>query len=241
MSRPLLIASVDQLVLLRASRKAREPDPVHFAMEAELAGVQGIRAHLRQDRRLLSEEDADLLSRQVKSRFYLQMAPHAESLHLVNALRPRNLILSAERREGRTSEIGLDVALIASELQGMLHNIDNSQTKVFFLIEPDLSQVKVAAKLGISGLVINVKDLMVDPHLAIDPVRYKQVCDAVRLCTKYHMEAHVAGGILPERLPDLLKIENLHAIHIGHHLVSRACLTGVREAVRDILSAFART
>lgn len=240
MSAPRLIVCVDQVVMLRGSRKVRQPDPVHYAMAAEMSGAQGIRAHLRMDRRILTEEDVELLARQVKTRFFLQMAPHPDLLHVVNGLRPHNLILSAERREGRTSEMGLDAALLSNELHGLVRNVDTSQTRVFLLVEPDLDQVKVAAKLKVAGLVLNVNDLMVDPHRDVNPFRYKQVCDAVRLCAKYRMEAHVAGGILPERLPELLQVEGLDAIHMGHHLLARACLMGVGPAVASILDQFHR-
>ena len=94
-----LVVAVDQVAFLRASARASEPDPIHFALSAELAGALGIRAHLRIDRKHISEQEMDTLNRMVKSQFYMQVSPHQDIVHLVNGLRPqkRHIICRTKR------------------------------------------------------------------------------------------------------------------------------------------------
>ena len=229
------IVSVDQVAYLRAGRGGGEPDPVHFALQAELAGVDGIRAHLRFDQRYITEDDAVDLNRLCKTTFYLQVSPHQDVLHLVNTIRPHNLILAAERREEQAVDSGLDAMLLANELKGIIPNVDQFQTRVFLFLEPELDQIKMAARLGVHGVLINVRDLMVDNRNA-DAKKWQRISDAVRLAAKFNLEPHLGGGIIAKHLSRLAAIPGVRAIHFGHQLVARSLYQGVASALQPYLA-----
>lgn len=232
---PRLIVSVDHAAVLRTAGRASEPDPVHFAVEAELAGASGVRAHLRIDRRDLSERDIEQLNRMVKTELYLQISPHQDVVHLVNGLRPHNVILSAERRDEHALEHGLDVSLLNRELNGIIKNVDTRITRLFAFIEADLDHVKAAAKLGLFGVVINVRDLMVDDRSDSRTRRLASVADAVRLAAKYKLETHLAGGVSAQKLPELAVIQGVRAVHVDHQFAARSLIKGVAETTRAYL------
>lgn len=240
MTQARLIVSVDQIGLLRANRGGAEPDPVHFAMASELAGAMGIRAHLRIDRAYLSESDMELLNRMVKTQFFLQVSPHQDLVHLVNSLRPHNVILCAERRDDRAGESGLDASLLARELLGIVKNIDTTQTRVFLFIDPDFDQIKTAAKVGAQGIVLNVRDLMHVRDGLSKEKGFSQLKDSVKLAYKYGLEAHLSGGVQQQWMADLASIPGVSAIHVGHQLVSRSLLLGVDRAVQSYLDVIPR-
>lgn len=233
-----LIVAVDPVAILRASRDSNEPDPVHFALQAELAGAGGIRAHLRIDRRHITQQDVELLNRLVKTELYLQMSPHQDIVHLVSGIRPHNIILAAERRQEKTTDHGLDVALLAGELQGIIRNIDTRHTRIFLFVEPNLEQVKAAAKLGVTGLIINARGLQMTHNTAPVTRPFQNLRDAVKLAVKYGLEAHLAYGITIETIPLLRQIPDVAAIHIGHLLAARALQQGVMDAVKHYLQWF---
>jgi len=239
-ARPELAIAVDQVAMLRASRQAREPDPVHFALQAELAGASGVRAHLRVDKRNITEEDAALLIRLVKTKFFLQVSPHQDLLHLVNGLRPQHLILVAERRDERAAESGIDATLLANDLKGVIHNIDRRQTRVFLFVEPDLDQVKTAAKLQVDGVAVNARELAAATQPAVYERKLRQLRDAVKLAAKFGLETHAAHGVDARILPDLALTPDLRTIHVGHPLVARALHVGVAESVRYFLGLLQR-
>lgn len=225
------IVSVDQVAYLRAGRNGAEPDPIHYALQAELAGAHGIRAHLRFDQRYITEEDALSLNRLIKTSFYLQVSPHQDVLHLVNTIRPHNLILAAERREEQAVDSGLDAVLLANELKGIIPNIDQFQTRVFLFLEPELDQIKMAARLQVHGVLLNVRDLMVGNRTANEK-KWQRLEEAVRLAAKFHLEPHLSGGVTARLLPRLATIPSVAAVHLGHQLVARSLIQGVTEALR---------
>lgn len=230
-----LIVCVDPVAVLRASRDTAEPDPVHFALQAELAGAGGIRAHLRIDRRHISQKDVDLLNKLVKTQLYLQMSPHQDIVHIANGIRPHNIILAAERRQEKTTDHGLDAALLSGELQGIVRNIDTRHTRVYLFVDPIFEQIKAAAKLGVHGLLINARAFQLDRQAGKDSKAYAQLRDAVRLSNKYNLEAHLTHGIDLDTAPLLKTIPDVAAIHIGHQLAARALQVGVMDAVKYYL------
>ncbi len=236
---PDIIVSVDQVAMLRASRSSREPDPIHFALQAEMAGAAGVRAHLRIDQKNISEEDVTLLNRLTKTRFFLQVSPHQDVLHLVNGLRPQNLILAAERRDEKM-DMGLDVILLAGELKGMLANVDTAQTRIFLFVDPQLDQIKMAAKLGVRGVLINAREFFVDQDSGLAARKLDRLKDAARLSGKFGLETHLAGGIIAEKLPLVAGIPGVAALHLGHELVARSLMMGVSSAVESYLSRIER-
>jgi pyridoxine 5-phosphate synthase len=224
-----LVVCVDQVGLLRKQRRSVEPDPVHFALQAETAGAGGIRAHLRLDRRHIQEQDAALLVKMIKTRFFLQLSPNQDVEHLAHTFRPNALVLAAERRDEVTTESGLDVSLLSGQLAKLIRKIDGSQTRSFALVDPVLDQIRAAAKLEFHGILVNVMEFAQGRGFSQD--RLGKVEEAVRLANKFSLETHLVNQISWESLPALAKIPGVAGIHIGHALVARSAFVGVSRAV----------
>jgi len=59
-TRPILLGvNVDHVATIRQARNSSYPDPVHAALQAELAGADGITMHLREDRRHIQDSDIE--------------------------------------------------------------------------------------------------------------------------------------------------------------------------------------
>jgi pyridoxine 5-phosphate synthase len=232
-----LIVSLDQVALLRESRSSLEPDPVPFGLEAELAGAGGLRVHYRLDRRHIQERDVDLLTRLARTRLYLQLSPNQDVVHLVNQWRPPFLILGAERRDEMATETGLDISLLANQLLQMIRNIDPATTRIFVMVDPDFDQIRTAAKLEIHGVILNARDQLMGGLRALTSKKLSLLAEACRLSAKYGLETHLSNGLSLEVLPYLAAMPGVDALHVGHRLVARAMLTGVREAVTTFRNA----
>src|SRR5215210_6233897 len=108
--RPMrLYINIDHVATLREARRTDEPDPVEAALLCEEAGADGITAHLREDRRHIQDQDVELLAREVRTVFNLEMACTEQMLDIALRLRPHQVTLVPERREEVTTEGGLDV------------------------------------------------------------------------------------------------------------------------------------
>ena len=105
--------NIDHVATVRNARGGTHPDPVRAAREALAAGADGITAHLREDRRHITDRDIEALSElcAIAGRpLNLEMAVTDEMLAIALRHRPHAACLVPERREEVTTEGGLAVA-----------------------------------------------------------------------------------------------------------------------------------
>ena len=231
---PRLILSIDQVASMKVSRKGPDPDPIHFALDAEMAGIDGIKAHLRLDRRHIQESDVEQLIHMVKSEFFLQISSNQDVLHLVNTFRPKNMILVAERRDEVNTETGLDVSLLGKQLFNTIREIDDRETKVFLAVDPDLEQIRSAAKLEVHGLCISLRDHILQGYFQSQSQNaFRQIVEAVKLSVKYGLETHLFNCITWKALPFIAAIPGVSAVHLGHHFVAECLFKGINATVAN--------
>jgi pyridoxine 5-phosphate synthase len=104
-----LAVNVDHVATLREARKACYPDPVTAALNAELAGADGVVVHLREDRRHIQDRDVKILRKVVQTKLILEMASTPEMVGIALDLKPDLVTIVPEKREELTTEGGLDL------------------------------------------------------------------------------------------------------------------------------------
>jgi pyridoxine 5-phosphate synthase len=130
--------NIDHIATLRQARGAKEPDPVHAAIIAELAGAHGITAHLREDRRHIQDRDIYLLKQTITTRLNLEMAATPDIIRIALDVLPAMVTLVPEKREERTTEGGLSVASKVRELTKIVDTFRDSNIAVSLFIDPDI-------------------------------------------------------------------------------------------------------
>ncbi len=115
---PRLHVNIDHVATVRQARKAQQPDPVFAAGLCELAGANGITAHLREDRRHIQDRDIRLLREVVKTLFNLEMAYTPEMIALAHEIRPDQVCLVPVKREELTTEGCLDLHSMPDSFAG---------------------------------------------------------------------------------------------------------------------------
>ena len=102
--RARLGVNIDHVATVRNARGGTHPDPVRAAEAALAAGADGITAHLREDRRHITDGDIDVLSAlcaRAGKPLNLEMAVTEEMLAIALRHRPHAACLVPERREER--------------------------------------------------------------------------------------------------------------------------------------------
>src|SRR5690349_1655319 len=136
--RPLRLGvNIDHVATIRNARGGRHPDPVRAARLAAQAGADGITAHLREDRRHISDEDIDSLSREIRLPLNLEMAPTTEMQEIALRHRPHAACIVPERREERTTEGGIDAAGQYDRLADVVSALTKTGIRASLFIEPD--------------------------------------------------------------------------------------------------------
>src|SRR6186997_2033996 len=93
--------NIDHVATIRNARGGRYPDPTRAANEAIMAGADSITAHLREDRRHITDEDVQRLKWQLLTPLNLEIAATSEMIAIARRVRPHAVCLVPEKRTER--------------------------------------------------------------------------------------------------------------------------------------------
>lgn len=232
--------NIDHVATLRQVRRAREPDPLWAAVEAQLGGADLITVHLREDRRHIQDRDVQLLVQSVRVPLNLEMAAVQEMLAIALRLRPAMATLVPEKRTEVTTEGGLDVAGRFQAVRRVVHRLRDAGILVSAFIDAQPRQVAAAKKAD-----LEICEVHTGPYAnAADPVARRVQLEKVRAAGEYILNSGMqfnAGHGLDERnVGAIAALPHVGELHIGHAIVSQAVFIGLREAVARMKQAILR-
>lgn len=228
--------NIDHVATVRNARGSGYPDPVRAALLAAEAGADGITAHLREDRRHITDDDIARLSKQLTVPLNLEMAATEEMLAIALAHRPHAACIVPERREERTTEGGLDAAGQYGHLAPMVRALAAAGIRVSLFIEPDARQIDAALRLGVPVVELHTgRFAELDGDARAKELR--RLADAAALAVKNGMEVHAGHGLTYDNVAPIAAIPQLRELNIGHFLVGEAIFVGLGESVRRMRAA----
>jgi len=229
--------NIDHVATVRQARRAAEPDPVHAAVLAELGGAHGITVHLRADRRHIQDRDVEILRQTVRTRLNVEMAATQEMVRIALTVKPDQVTLVPERREELTTEGGLDVVLNSVQLRPVVKTLQEGGIRVSLFVDTDLEQVKECHKLDARAVEINTAAYADAREEKAREAALRRIVDAARLGRRLGLEVHAGHGLTYQNVRAVAQVSELSELNIGHSVVSRALLTGMERAVREMLDA----
>ena len=223
--------NIDHVATIRNARGGEHPDPVRAAFAAADAGADGITAHLREDRRHITDEDIDRLMERLEIPLNLEMAATEEMLDIALRHRPHAACIVPEKREERTTEGGLDAAGQHNHLAYYVDRLSAANVRVSLFIEPDPVQVEAAIRLGAPVVEFHTgRFAHVTGEARADEL--KRIADAAALAAKNGIEPHAGHGLTFENVAPVGAIPQPPGLNIGHFLVGEAIFTGLDASVR---------
>jgi pyridoxine 5-phosphate synthase len=241
MKRLRLGVNIDHVATIRNARGESYPDPIRAAEVAILAGADGITAHLREDRRHISDQDILALSSLARRRgrpLNLEMAVTAEMEAIALAHRPHAACLVPERREEVTTEGGLDVAGQHNRVAAVVGALKGAGVRVSLFIEPLPRQIEAARAVG--GQVVELHAgafcLAVRERRDAAGLLLRRLEEAALMAHGLGLEVHAGHGIDYETVGPIAAIPELTELNIGHFLIGEAIFTGLDGAIRRMRS-----
>jgi pyridoxine 5-phosphate synthase len=227
--------NIDHVATIRNARGGAHPDPVRAAFAAAAAGADGITAHLREDRRHITDEDIDRLMARLQIPLNLEMAATGEMLAIALAHRPHAACIVPEKREERTTEGGLDAAGQLGSLAYYVDKLGAANIRVSLFIEPDPVQIEAAIRLGAPVVEFHTgRYAHVEGEERATELR--RIADAAALAIKNGIEPHAGHGLTFDNVAPIAAIPQLAELNIGHFLVGEAIFTGLEASVRQMRS-----
>lgn len=228
--------NIDHVATIRNARGATYPDPVRAAEMAIAAGADGITAHLREDRRHISDADIDALAVIVKRRgrpLNLEMAVTAEMEAIALRHLPHAACLVPERREEVTTEGGLDLVKGHNHIAPVVGRLAAAGIRVSCFIDADLDQVASAKAMGAQVVELHT-GAYCDAVREGDPRAAEllaRLTSAAAEATRLGLEVHAGHGIDYETVKPIAAIAQVAELNIGHFLIGEAIFIGLPAAI----------
>ncbi len=231
-----LAVKIDHVATLRNAQKSQVPDPVTAATIAEMAGADGITAHLRLDRKYINDRDVRILRSVVQSKLILETASASEMVGVALDIKPDLVILVPEKREEFTAEGGLDLIVHRSDIYDTVATLQNSGIPAGLLVDPEPEQIRLAHKIGASLVEIHTATYCDAKTPQKRHQAFLNIVDAVKLAHKLKFSVKVGRGLCYKTVKAFKKIDEIDEFSIGHSIISRAILIGMQAAVADMRS-----
>ena len=223
--------NIDHVATVRNARGAGYPDPVRAGLMAAEAGADGITAHLREDRRHITDQDIARLSAELPVPLNFEMAATEEMLEIALRHRPHAACIVPEKREERTTEGGLDAAGQHNHLAFYCERLCNAGIRVSLFIEPDPAQVEAALRLGAP-----VVEFHTGRYAHLDGEEQGKelgrISEAAALAVKNGIEPHAGHGLTFDNVQPIAAIPQIAELNIGHFLVGEAIFVGLEASIR---------
>ena len=223
--------NIDHVATIRNARGGDHPDPVRAAIMAAAAGADGITAHLREDRRHITDRDIDRLMVEIDLPLNLEMAATDEMLAIALAHRPHAACIVPEKREERTTEGGLDAVGQFEALRPFVDRLGAAGIRVSLFVEPREAQVDAALRLGVPVVEFHT-GRFAQVTGEDQSVELQRIADCAALAVKNGIEPHAGHGLTFDNVAAIAAIPQLAELNIGHFLVGEAIFTGLEHSVR---------
>ena len=212
------------------------PDPMTAAGMVELAGADGIVAHLREDRRHIQDRDIRLLREVVQTRLNLEMAATEEMIRIALATKPDMVTLVPEKREELTTEGGLDVVKSFKSLRKAIQRLQKGGIPVSLFVDPRKDQIKASEGVGANAIEIHTGHYCDAKTVVEADEELKKILDAVGEGSHRNLQIAAGHGLNYVNVGRIAEIKEIEELNIGHSMIARALFVGLDRAVREMIA-----
>ena len=227
--------NIDHVATIRNARGGVHPDPVKAAKIAANAGADGITAHLREDRRHISDKDIKNLKKSIELPLNLEIAPTEEMLNIALEAKPERVCLVPEKRLEITTEGGLEIVKLKDKNKYIIQNIikecNNCNIDVSLFIDPDINQIISAIDLGVNIIELHTGEYCNSSNPIDELIRIEK---ATKFANNNNIEVHAGHGLNFNNVIDIAKIKYIKELNIGHFIIGESIFMGLESAVKKM-------
>ena len=228
--------NIDHVATIRNARGGDHPDPLRAAAIAAAAGADGITAHLREDRRHISDRDIEHLRHAIALPLNLEMAATDEMLAVALHYRPHAVCIVPERREERTTEGGIDAAGQQQRLKPIVDALGAAGVRVSLFIEASPRQLDAAVALGAPVVELHTGAYCEAWHAGPDAFEAERarIAEAAAYADSRGLEVHAGHGLTYDTVKPIAALPEIRELNIGHFIIGEAVFIGLEESIRTM-------
>jgi len=229
--------NIDHVATVRNARGGSYPEPLRAAKLAEEAGADGITAHLREDRRHISDADIDGLMEVLKVPLNFEMAATPEMQAIALRHKPHAVCIVPEKREELTTEGGLEVAREENRLAHFIAPIREAGCRVSLFVATDKRQIDAASRIGANIVELHAGpycDAFSEGHFDVAETELEKLRDMATYAHSLGLEVHAGHGITYDTVKPIAEFPEVVELNIGHFLIGEAIFLGLQPAIRKM-------
>ncbi|SMX22895.1 pyridoxine 5'-phosphate synthase [Boseongicola aestuarii] len=229
--------NIDHVATVRNARGGAYPDPLRAAKIAEEAGADGITAHLREDRRHISDADIDGLMEVLSVPLNFEMAATDEMQAIALRHKPHAVCIVPEKREERTTEGGLEVAKDENRLAHFIAPLRDAGCRVSIFIAADKRQIEAANRIGAEVIELHTGaycDFHAEGHFDKRDDELERLRDMSAFAHSLGLEVHAGHGLTYDTVAPVSALPEVRELNIGHFLIGEAIFRGLEPAIREM-------
>lgn len=229
--------NIDHVATVRNARGGAYPDPLRAARVAQDAGADGITAHLREDRRHISDADIEGLMEVLTVPLNFEMAATEEMQKIALRHKPHAVCIVPEKREERTTEGGLEVAREENKLAHFIAPLREAGSRVSIFIAADPRQIEAANRIGAEVIELHTGaycDAFVEGHTEVADAELAKLTEMATFAHSLGLEVHAGHGLSYDTVSPLAALPEVRELNIGHFLIGEAIFLGLAPAMAEM-------
>ncbi len=229
--------NIDHVATVRNARGGAYPDPVRAARIAEEAGADGITAHLREDRRHITDADIEALMDTLALPLNFEMAATDEMQAIALRHKPHAVCIVPEKREERTTEGGLEVAREENRLAHFIAPLRDAGCRVSIFIAADARQIEAAHRIGAEVVELHTGaycDFHAEGRFEERDGELSQLAEMASFAHSLGLEVHAGHGLTYDTVGPIAALPELVELNIGHFLIGEAIFLGLEPSIREM-------
>ncbi|MEC9196204.1 MAG: pyridoxine 5'-phosphate synthase [Pseudomonadota bacterium] len=229
--------NIDHVATVRNARGGNVPDPLRAARIAEEAGADGITAHLREDRRHISDADIDGLMEMLTVPLNFEMAATQEMQAIALRHKPHAVCIVPEKREERTTEGGLEVAREENRLAHFIAPLREAGCRVSIFIAADKRQIEAAHRIGAQVIEIHTGaycDAHAEGRFEDRDRELAAITEMAAFAHDLGLEVHAGHGLTYDTVKPVAALPQMMELNIGHFLIGEAIFRGLDGSIREM-------
>ncbi len=229
--------NIDHVATVRNARGGAYPDPLRAARAAQEAGADGITAHLREDRRHITDADIEGLLDVLNVPLNFEMAATDEMQKIALRHKPHAVCIVPEKREERTTEGGLEVAREENRLAHFIAPLREAGSRVSIFIAADKRQIEAANRIGAEVIELHTGaycDAFAEGHWEKAEQELQKLREMAAFGHDLGLEIHAGHGLTYDTVSPIAALSQVQELNIGHFLVGEAIFLGLGPAIEEM-------
>ena len=229
--------NIDHVATVRNARGGAYPDPLRAARIAEAAGADGLTAHLREDRRHISDADIEGLMEVLTVPLNFEMAATDEMQAIALRHKPHAVCIVPEKREERTTEGGLEVAREENRLAHFIAPLREAGCRVSIFIAADQRQIEAAHRIGAEVIELHTGaycDAHAEAHFEARDAELARLTEMATFGHSLGLEVHAGHGLTYDTVQPVAALPEVRELNIGHFLIGESIFLGLDPAIREM-------